>query len=558
MNGRYGRNTDYRAEGDRRSQNPSYGRDGARMQNGARGGRQPDPRYNNYSRGGYDPRYGRQPDPRYNDYSRGGYDPRYGGRYDPQREAYMRARREEQIRRERARRAEYERRRAIEREKLRRLELKLKKERRERRKRQFKIFLGRATVTFIMFLMLASITAGVLAINYNLTPHGVPSKVTYTFGGKTFRSVSSDTAVRNGKLYLCFNDLASYVGLHVTGDVNGMKFIFPDSTDGTVGSEGTGREDYVLFMTDSRSVVVNSRKINLDAESFMYGEEIWVSTEFVEEYVAGIDITREGGTVAVAKLEDAELSTKEETVYLEVSLKLKDESPVPSPTGDGNGDNNTIPDEPIVFKSDLSAYEQYMDPENCEEYLILVNADNTLDASHIPADLAEVANTRNDGREKQLLRSCAAYALEALFTELQAEGFTDVSVMSGYRAYADQASLHDQYIADEMAKDPSLTWDEAKALVLTYSAEPGTSEHQTGLCVDMHNLWSADVAYANEPSYEWLTENAWKFGFILRYPEDKTAVTGISFEPWHWRFVGRDAASAIHNGSMCLEEYLER
>ena len=106
-----------------------------------------------------------------------------------------------------------------------------------------------------------------------------------------------------------------------------------------------------------------------------------------------------------------------------------------------------------------------------------------------------------------------------------------------------------------MAADPALTWEEAEAIVLSYSSLPGTSEHQTGLCVDMHNLESADVTFADTEAYRWLSENAWKFGYILRYPEDKTGVTGITFEPWHWRYVGRTAAHAIWEGGLCLEEY---
>ena len=73
----------------------------------------------------------------------------------------------------------------------------------------------------------------------------------------------------------------------------------------------------------------------------------------------------------------------------------------------------------------------------------------------------------------------------------------------------------------------------------------------------MHNLGSASVAFAEEEVYEWLCDNAWKFGFILRYPEDKTDVTGYSFEPWHYRYVGRAAAEVIHEEGLCLEEYLE-
>ena len=546
---RYAR--DPRAQYGRSQNDPRYARDPraqyGRAQNDVRYGR--DGRVQ-YGRGQNDPRYARAP---YAQYGRQ-YDPRYGRTYD-EREAYLRAKRAEEIRREKARRAEYERRRAIEREKLRQIELRLKKERKERRRRLMKIFYGRAVVTFVIFLILAAMTAGALAISFNLTPDGPPSKLTYTFGGKTYRSVSSDTAIRDGKLYVCFNDVADYTGLHVTGDVNGMKFVFP-SDDTDAGSEGTGREDHVVFFTDSRSVVINSRKITLDAESFLYGEEIWVSTEFIEEYVEGLDVTRKGTTVAVAKLEDEALSTEDETVYLDVSLRLKDDSPLPPSADAENGDSSVIPDEPIVFKSDLSAYEQYMDPEDTEEFLILVNSATLLDASFAPTDLVEVAGTRQDGRETQLLRATAAYALEALFTEMQAEGFTDVSVMSGYRSYESQAYLHNQYIAGEMAADPSLSWADAEAIVLTYSARPGESEHQTGLCVDMHNLWQADVSYAAEPSYMWLCDNAWKFGFILRYPEDKTAVTGISFEPWHWRFVGRENARIIHYSGISLEEYV--
>lgn len=73
----------------------------------------------------------------------------------------------------------------------------------------------------------------------------------------------------------------------------------------------------------------------------------------------------------------------------------------------------------------------------------------------------------------------------------------------------------------------------------------------------MHNLPGADVSFANQEVYKWLRENAWKFGFILRFPEDKTEITGYSFEPWHYRFVGRYHAQKIHKGGLCLEEYLQ-
>ena len=93
--------------------------------------------------------------------------------------------------------------------------------------------------------------------------------------------------------------------------------------------------------------------------------------------------------------------------------------------------------------------------------------------------------------------------------------------------------------------------------VATYSAPPGTSEHQSGLCVDMHNQIDTDSSFNGTPAALWLADNCYRFGFVLRFPEDKQEITGITFESWHFRFVGRDVATEMHELGMCLEEYLE-
>ncbi|MFR5864844.1 MAG: D-alanyl-D-alanine carboxypeptidase family protein [Acutalibacteraceae bacterium] len=82
------------------------------------------------------------------------------------------------------------------------------------------------------------------------------------------------------------------------------------------------------------------------------------------------------------------------------------------------------------------------------------------------------------------------------------------------------------------------------------------SEHQSGLCVDMHNLPSANISFGETAQAKWLAENAHRFGFILRFPADKTDITGVQYEPWHFRFVGREAATEIYEQGLCLEEYL--
>ena len=192
-----------------------------------------------------------------------------------------------------------------------------------------------------------------------------------------------------------------------------------------------------------------------------------------------------------------------------------------------------------------------------DAFLILVNTKNTLDADDIPNDLVDVKST-SVGATMQQMRSAAASALEALYIEMKASGFYNMSVHSGYRSYDYQKNLFAYYTNNEMAKNPALTTAQAEAIVLTYSTRAGTSEHQTGLAVDMDTRgdFSTDFQYTEE--YGWLSENAWKFGFILRFPADKTDITTIQFEPWHYRYVGRYHAKKIHDAGLCLEEYIDK
>lgn len=210
------------------------------------------------------------------------------------------------------------------------------------------------------------------------------------------------------------------------------------------------------------------------------------------------------------------------------------------------------------FKSDLSEYEKYMQPEDRDGYLILVNKDNPLPDDYVPEGMVDVVDTRDDGRDMQKMCLYASKALEAMLIEARANGCKKLSVTSAYRSYDYQYRLYNQYIDKEMSRHPSWSREEAIAEVNTYSAIAGTSEHQTGLACDMHNLSSAKVEFADTPESEWLENNCYKFGFILRYEEDKMDITGgIIYEPWHFRYVGRYHATRMHELDMCLEEYLE-
>lgn len=172
----------------------------------------------------------------------------------------------------------------------------------------------------------------------------------------------------------------------------------------------------------------------------------------------------------------------------------------------------------------------------------------------MPSDLTDCGHTRKDGRATQKMREAAAKALQAFLAEGAKNGVTDVTVTSAYRSYSYQDYLFNLYC--EQNQHSFATREECEKYVLTFSTKPGTSEHQSGLCVDMHNIPSAQEYFAEKPEAKWLAENCYRFGFILRYPKDKTEITKITFEPWHFRFVGRDAATEMHELGLCLEEYI--
>ena len=207
------------------------------------------------------------------------------------------------------------------------------------------------------------------------------------------------------------------------------------------------------------------------------------------------------------------------------------------------------------YRIDMTPYLTYVTASD-EEYLRLVNQTHLLSSDYVPEDLTDCIHTRKDGRDMQQLRLYAAKALEAFLAEAAEYGYTDVTVTSAYRSYAYQNYLFNFYCEQERASRPNASTEEIESIVLTYSLKAGMSEHQSGLCVDMHNLSQADVSFGDTAEAKWLAENAHRFGFILRFPADKTAVTGVQYEPWHFRFVGREAATEIYEQGLCLEEYL--
>lgn len=214
------------------------------------------------------------------------------------------------------------------------------------------------------------------------------------------------------------------------------------------------------------------------------------------------------------------------------------------------------------------------------DYLLLMNKIYTLGEGYAPASLTTLTcPTHHD--ETLRLETRAALALYEMFAEMRHDGVTDIMVTSAYRTYAYQQQLFNYYLRREQETlsaeavayfgeayiqknyrdkgKTGLSAYDAERVVLSYSARPGTSEHQTGLCVDFitSDMDGLTEVFETKEAFTWLSENAYKFGFILRYPKGKESVTGYIYEPWHYRFVGREAATNIHFAGLTLEEYLE-
>ena len=128
---------------------------------------------------------------------------------------------------------------------------------------------------------------------------------------------------------------------------------------------------------------------------------------------------------------------------------------------------------------------------------------------------------------------------------------------SAYRTHGDQVYLYNNKI--QRLINEGYSEEEARKLAGTVVAVPGTSEHELGLAFDLvdNDYRNLDEAQENTAVQKWLMENSWRFGFILRYPSDKSEITGIIYEPWHYRYVGKQVAQEIYESGLCLEEYLE-
>ncbi len=211
--------------------------------------------------------------------------------------------------------------------------------------------------------------------------------------------------------------------------------------------------------------------------------------------------------------------------------------------------------DPEIFRLDTNAAQHKTESASGKEsagseaqwQLLLVNAQCPMPQDYEIA-LTELANG-------QAVDCRIESDLEAMLNACRAAGFSPL-VCSSYRDEAYQRALYEKKVEEFAAK--GLSAGEAETAAAQIVAYPGTSEHQTGLAVDIVDLnyQLLDEAQEDTPVQQWLLENSWRYGFILRYPDAHSGCTGITYEPWHYRYVGLDAAKLIYEQGLCLEEYL--
>ena len=208
--------------------------------------------------------------------------------------------------------------------------------------------------------------------------------------------------------------------------------------------------------------------------------------------------------------------------------------------------NKDLSDEQIIkdvnMDLDKKQYEDMHETINLNKINILVNKHNYLKEDYVPENLKSLSSTYALSNMKMVEE--AANAFESLSKDASKENYKIIA-MSTYRSYEYQVDLYNKYVKSD-----------GKDAADTYSGRPGNSEHQTGLAVDVYNQTETYTNFEKTKEYNWMQENAYKYGFILRFPKGKENETGYEFESWHYRYVGKDIAKYIHKHNITLEEYI--
>ncbi|MDO5568644.1 MAG: M15 family metallopeptidase [bacterium] len=193
---------------------------------------------------------------------------------------------------------------------------------------------------------------------------------------------------------------------------------------------------------------------------------------------------------------------------------------------------------------DYDYYSHVTNVTNPDEINVLVNKYSKLASNFVPSDLSTIDGKCSTSTLK--LKTVARDAFQELCYDAISSGLS-VLASSTYRSYNYQLGLYNTYVARD-----------GQSKADTFSAKPGYSEHQTGLAVDVSSGTSNMDDFEKTNEFTWMVNNSYKYGFILRYPENKEHITGYMYESWHYRYVGKEIAEYIYNNNLTYDEYMAR
>lgn len=193
---------------------------------------------------------------------------------------------------------------------------------------------------------------------------------------------------------------------------------------------------------------------------------------------------------------------------------------------------------------DQDYYENMEVADTSKGNTMLVNKYNALSKDYEVEDLKTISKTYSYGDNKKLNKE-AYDAFISLADDAKKEGYT-ILIVSSYRTYQDQEDVWKDYKASFGTKKAD-----------AYAARAGSSEHETGLAIDVADYNDKNDKFEATESFKWMQTNAHKYGYILRYPKGKENITGYSYEAWHYRYVGIDTATKVYNEGITYDEYYE-
>ena len=360
-------------------------------------------------------------------------------------------------------------------------------------------------ISALVVLLLASI----LLFSASLVETSGKGKYVYLYGNYE-QSIRTDVCFVDGNQLIDMNALANYCGFEKE-DENAVSTFSVNNT-------------YVTFENNSKIATINGIKKEMPTKAQIKNGYCLVPMSTVAEIVFGIEIQSIKNSTNITKIAE--------------NMYIIDRNPE------------------VEYSTDVSQYLEYIN-SNDEYIFTLLNKQNPIDEEFEPDDLVAIPSAFSRKDKTIYLQSTAMMALEAMFNNMVADGITDAYIQSSYRSHSYQAMLFNMYIEDEMAN--GLSREEAEIKANKYSARPEYSEHRTGLAVDFTTKsigGAVDDIFETTEAFTWLKANSWKYGFVLRYPEDKESTTGYMYESWHYRFVGLEVASIMYQTGLCYEEYL--